>query len=144
MGKRRCRISYPTLMVFERAVDHLRARYPLDPIRWKGGGREQAEQAIAAARWAFRFSKDRPCYARKLTAAAALFYEVITLHPLVDGNKRLATLMLDAFLIKNGLPRPRRIAEAALRVAGGEWGQEDVYQWLLRVYKAWRARRRGG
>ncbi|MCE4612101.1 MAG: Fic family protein [Desulfurococcales archaeon] len=143
MSKRKCRISYPTLRVFERAVDLLRSRYPSDPIRWKGGGREQAEQAIAAAKWAFRFSKDEPCYARKLAAAAALFHEIISLHPLVDGNKRLATLMLDAFLIKNGLPRPRRIAEAALRVAGGDWSQEDVYQWLLRVYRAWRARRSG-
>ena len=69
-------------------------------------------------------------------AAAVLFYEIITLHPLVDGNKRLATLLLDAFLIKNGLPRPKTIYEAALRAASSEWGQEDVYKWLLRVYNA--------
>ncbi len=145
MGKRRCSISYPTLPVFERAVDRLRSRYPLDPIRWKGGGREQAEQAIAAARWAFRFSRGQPCYARRLAAGAALFYEVITLHPLVDGNKRLAVVVLGAFLIRNRLPTPRpgTMYQAALRVAGGEWGQEDAHQWLLRVYRASRARRGG-
>ena len=143
-GKRVCRVKYPSLRVFEAAVDLLRSRYPGDPVEWKGGGREQAGQAVEAARWAFRFSRGQPCYARKLAAAAALFYEIITLHPLVDGNKRLATLVLDAFLIRNRLPRPRRIAEAALRVAGGEWGQEEVYQWLLRVYRASRARRKRG
>ena len=62
----------------------------------------------------------------------------------MDGNKRLATLILDAFLIRNRLPRPKRIAEAALRVAGGEWGQEDVYEWLHRVYCASKARRKKG
>ncbi|WP_131160247.1 Fic family protein [Aeropyrum pernix] len=77
-------------------------------MRWKGGGREQAEQAIAAARWASRFSSGQPCYARKLAAAAALFYEIIMLHPLVDGNKWLATLVLNAFLARNSLPRPGR------------------------------------
>jgi prophage maintenance system killer protein len=144
-SRRACRIRYPTLRVVERIVEGLRELYPGDPIRWKGGGREQVEQAIAAARWTFRFTRGQPCHARKLAAAAALFYEIITLHPLTDGNKRLATVMLWAFLRVNGLPRPRMIAEAALRVTGGEWGQEDVYQWLLRVYRAWKARgKRGG
>jgi len=144
-GKEQCKVYYPTLRVFELAVERLRALYPDDAIEWKGGGREQAEQAVAAARWAFQLSRGQPCYARKLAAAAALFHEIIMLHPLVDGNKRLATLLLDAFLIKNGLPRPRNIANAALRVAAGEWSQEDVYRWLLRVYRARKSRRgRGG
>ena len=138
--KRTCKIRYPPLRFFDIAVKLLKSRYPDDPIAWKGGGREQVKQAIAAARWAFYFSDDKPCYARKIAAAAALFYEIITLHPLVDGNKRLATIALDAFLMRNRLPRPRRIAEAALKVAGREWGQEDVYKWLLRVYRASRSR----
>ena len=62
------------------------------------------------------------------------------LHPLTDGNKRLASVMFWAFLLVNKLPRPKKIAEAALKVAGGEWSQEDVYRWLLRVYGAWKAR----
>jgi len=61
----------------------LKSRYPDDSITWKGRG--EAKQAIVAARWALRFSNDKPCYARKIAAAAALFYEIITLHPLVDG-----------------------------------------------------------
>ncbi len=135
-GKSVCRVALPPLRVFEVAVSMLAKRYPVDPIEWKGGGRRQAEQAIAAAKWAFQFSKGRPCHERKLAAAATLFYEIIMLHPLIDGNKRLATLMLDAFLLKNRLPRPRKIYQAALRVAGREWSREDVYRWLLRVYRA--------
>ena len=138
-GGRVCRVEYPALRVFEAAVELLRSRYPDDSLEWKGEAKEQAGQAVEASRWAFHFSEEASCYARKLAAGAALFYEIITLHPLVDGNKRLATLVLDAFLIRNRLPRPGRIAEAALRVASREWGQEDVYQWLLSVYRASRA-----
>ncbi len=139
-GKHRCTISYPTLGVIERVVNVLRDLYPMDPIEWKGGGVEQVGQAIAAARWAFKFSKGQPCYARKLAAAAALFYELIMLHPLTDGNKRLASITLWAFLRVNRLPRPRKIAEAALKVASREWRQEDVYKWLLRVYRTSKSR----
>lgn len=97
MGKRTCRIRYPTLQVIGQAVEKLKALYPDDYIQWKGGGKKQAEQAIAAAKWAFGFSKGKPCYERKLAAAAALFYEIIMLHPLADGNKRLAVVMLGSF-----------------------------------------------
>jgi len=43
---------------------------------------------------------------KKLSAAATLFYEIVAGHPLTDGNKRLATLVLKAFLLRNGLRRP--------------------------------------
>jgi hypothetical protein len=128
-------VRYPSLRVFEFAVERLRELYPGDPISWRGDGRRLAEQAVAGARWAFQLSRGEACYERKLWAAAALFYEVIMLHPLTDGNKRLASIMLWAFLRANGLPKPRRVAHSALRVAGGEWGLDDVYKWLLRVYK---------
>ncbi|MCE4622576.1 MAG: Fic family protein [Desulfurococcales archaeon] len=134
-GKKRCVISYPTLRVIERAVNMLQNLYPTDLIEWKGSGRKQAEQAVAAARWAFQLSKGQACTMRKLAAAATLFYELITLHPLVDGNKRLATLLLGAFLIKNDLPTPKNLYKPALKIAGGEWSREDVYKWLLRAYR---------
>ena len=136
MEAKKCKIRFPTIRALDYAVSRLRELYPSDPIGWKGGGREQAEQAVAIARWTFKFSRGRPCYERKLLAAATLFYEIIMLHPLVDGNKRLATTMLWAFLKANKLPRPKNIADAALKVASREWGQEDVHQWLLRVYRA--------
>ncbi len=31
-----------------------------------------------------------------------------------------------------------------MKVVGGEWTQEDVYQWLMRVYRTRTARKRGG
>jgi len=142
---RKCRISYPTVRTFERAVEKLRREYPEDSIDWKGGGREQVMQAIAAARWAFQLSRGKLCYARKIAAGADLFYEVAMLHPLIDGNKRLAVVMLAGFLVMNRLPRPRpgSLYRAVLRVVGGEWSQEDVYRWLLRVYRAKRKKRGG-
>lgn len=130
-------IRFPSKRALEYAVDRLRMMYPGDRIQLRGRG--LLLQAVDAARWSARFHRG-PCYERKLAAAASLFYEVIMLHPLVDGNKRLGTLLLEAFLRANGLPRPRRIYHAALKVAGREWGVEEVYRWLLRVYRA----RRGG
>ena len=145
-AEKKCRVFYPTTRTFERAVEKLRLEYPEDRIEWKGGGREQVMQAVAAARWAFQSSRGRPCYARKLAAGAALFYEIAMLHPLIDGNKRLSVVMLAAFLVKNRLPGPKpgSLYRAALKVVGGEWTREDVRRWLQRVYKARITRKRGG
>ena len=98
-SKDECQVKYPLLDVVDSAVAKLKELYPEDLIQWKGGGREQVRQAIASAKWAFYYTEGLPCYKRKL-AAAALFYELIILHPLVDGNKRLAVLILAAFLFK--------------------------------------------
>jgi len=111
----------------------LASRYRDELIMWKGGGRGQADQALSLARWIFERLHHIPCTQRKLYSTASFFYEIIKLHPLIDGNKRLATLLLDAVLIANGLCRPERIAEAALHVAAGEWGPEDVYHYLLKA-----------
>ena len=145
MKARKCRVFYPTTGTFERAIEKLRQEYPEDSIDWKGGGREQVTQAIAAAKWAFQLSRGKPCYARKLAAGAALFYETAMLHPLIDGNKRLAVVMLAAFLVKNRLPGPRPGSpyRVVLRIVSGEWSQKDVYRWLLRVYRAKRKKRGG-
>ncbi len=132
-SKDECEVKYPPLDVVDRAVAKLKELYPKDLIQWKGGGREQVMQAIASAKWAFYYAEGLPCGRRKLAAAATLFY----LHPLVDGNKRLTVLILAAFLFKNGLPTPKTgdMYVAALKVASGEWKQDDVYSWLLGVYE---------
>ena len=86
------------------------------------------ERAVESAKTAAYYAHGS-CTAKKVAAAAALFYEIVAGHPFTDGNKRLATLMLKAFLIKNGLRRPVAY-HAAIRVARGEWGFEEVYNWL--------------
>ena len=108
MGKRVCRVRYPTLRVIDLAVRLLRARYPGDPIEWKGGGRGQAEAALAAARWAFQASRGRPCSERKLAAAAALFYELITLHPWSTGTRGWPPSCSGPFSASTGCRDPGR------------------------------------
>ena len=131
-----CDAQYPDVDDIEVAVGELRRLYPEDHIEWRGGGRQLAEQAVEAARWAHRLAGATSCSERKLAAAAALFTELIKLHPLIDGNKRLATVMLWAFLKVNGLPTPSSIAEAALKVASCQWSQEEAHRWLLEELKS--------
>lgn len=101
--------------------------YPYDEIRV--ALLEALESITEAARLAARYTRG-DCTRRKIAAAATLFYEVIARHPLTDGNKRLVTLLLDAFLAENGLRQPPTIYEAAVRVARGEWSLGDVIEWL--------------
>ena len=125
-SKRRCIIYYPTMKALLYAVEKLRTRYPEDYIRIVS--RTALERVIESAKTAAHYTHGS-CTARKVAAAAALFYEIIAGHPLTDGNKRLATLMLKAFLIKNRLRRPIAY-NAAIKVARGEWGFEEVHNWL--------------
>lgn len=113
------------------AVEKLRKSYPEDHIRVVSNG--VLERAIEFAKAAAHYTQGS-CTDKKLAAAAALFYEIIAGHPLTDGNKRLATLVLKAFLLKNGLKRPI-VYGVAIRVARGEWGFEEIYNWLKRATK---------
>ena len=110
------------------AVEKLRQLYPEDNIHVVS--RSALEDAISAAKFAAAYAGGA-CREKRLMAAATLFYEIITRHPLSDGNKRLATLMLEAFLVKHGFEMPVAY-RAAIKVASGEWGLEDVYKWLKR------------
>jgi len=136
-GKRResrwrCIIHYPTLDVLFYAVERLRRAYPEDHIHVAVRG--ALEGAVSAARFAVAFTRGS-CREKKIVAAATLFYEIIARHPLSDGNKRLAATMLAAFMRKNSLraPRPGSVWRAAVRVAAGGWGPEDVKRWLQRI-----------
>ncbi len=93
------------------AVEKLRTSYPEDHIRVASYG--VLERAIEFAKAAARYTQGS-CTDKKLAATAALLYEVIVGHPLTDGNKRLATLVLKAFLLKNRLTRPT-VYRAAIR-----------------------------
>jgi len=130
-SRRRCIIHYPTLKALLYAVERLRRAYPEDHIRV--ASRAALERALGSAKTAAGYTPCS-CMDKKVAAAAALFYEIVAGHPLTDGNKRLATLVLKAFLLKNGLKRPVAY-RAAIKVASGEWSLEDVYRWLRRVQK---------
>ena len=130
----RCRIYYPTMKTLLYAVEKLRRAYPEDHIH--AAMRGALEDAVSAARFATAFTRGS-CREKKLAAAATLFYEIIARHPLSDGNKRLATIILLAFLRKNSLkmPQPGRVWRAAIHVAAGDWGSDEVKRWLKRIQR---------
>ena len=111
----------------------LKRRYPQDPIAVIS--RDALESIVTSARYAARYTRG-PCKTKKIAAAATLFYEAITNHPLTDGNKRLAVVLLRAFLMANRVEQPDLAYEAAIRVARGEWDIDDVVRWLQRAQRA--------
>ena len=68
--------------------------------------------------------------------AAVLLEHVARNHPLPDGNKRVAFLLMARFLNANGVEwgRPDVDADAGLveRVAAGDASHEDVVAWIER------------
>ena len=132
-AKKRCRIRFPSLRLILYIVERLKRRYPQDSIAVISG--DALGSIITSARYAARYTRG-PCRRKKLVAAATLFYEAIMSHPLTDGNKRLAVVLLRAFLRANRLKQPDFAYEAAVRVARGEWNVDDIVRWLLRAQRA--------
>ncbi len=65
--------------------------------------------------------------------AAAYVIGIARNHPFVDGNKRVAFLVLGLFLALNGRRLTADKVEATramLGVAAGEVGEEDLAEWL--------------
>ena len=128
MARKRCVARFPKLKHLHLAISILKRMYPEDPIELVDRG--ALESAISMARHVFR-SWRGSCLDRKVAAGVRLFYEIIQLHPLVDGNKRLATLLLGAYLIVNGLTTKRAyLKELAIKVARGELDFEGAVRWL--------------
>ena len=131
-SRERCMIYYPTLRALLYAVEKLRLAYPEDHIHV--ASRTALEDTVLAARLAAALTRGS-CREKKLAAAATLFYEIIARHPLSDGNKRLATTILLAFMKKNSMkmPQPGSVWRAAIYTAIGDWGPEEVKQWLKNI-----------
>lgn len=65
--------------------------------------------------------------------AAAYAYGIARNHPFVDGNKRTAAVVSEAFLILNGHRLTATDAEVAagfLALAAGELGEEEMADWF--------------
>jgi len=137
-GKQKCRARFPRVTVLIAFVGLLKRAYPQDPIELVDRG--ALEAAVESARMVFRLARAQPCRARIVLAGAKLFEELILRHPLVDGNKRLATLTLGTYLVKNGFPR-RRVAacvteDLAIKVALGRTSYRGVARWLRRCLRS--------
>ena len=78
---------------------------------------------------------DTDFYPEFVDKAAVLLVRLTRNHPLPDGNKRAAWVSLRLFLDLNGwrfssLLSVDEAEVAVLRVAGGEWDQQRVADWL--------------
>jgi death-on-curing protein len=65
--------------------------------------------------------------------AASYAFGLARNHPFVDGNKRTAAVVMEAFLNANGFELRANDAEIVvtiLALAAGELGEEELAQWL--------------
>lgn len=72
--------------------------------------------------------------------AAVLVVRLAKNHPLPDGNKRAAWLSLRLFIEINGWsweirPTVEDAERAALSVASGDWGEQEMAAWLAKHIK---------
>lgn len=79
--------------------------------------------------------------------AGILSYKIIRNHAYMDGNKRIALLVADAFLRENGFQLPQRslfagdftdtgLKDAHVTTASGNWTAEDLTYYYLRITKS--------
>jgi death on curing protein len=72
-------------------------------------------------------------YATLAEKAAALFHSLISNHPFVDGNKRVAAISAELFLLVNGLELAASdgdLEELVVSSARGELAVEEIAIWL--------------
>lgn len=65
--------------------------------------------------------------------AAGYAFGIARNHPFVDGNKRVALMVCEAFLVKNGMMLNASNAELApifLELAAGDLSEDDLADWL--------------
>ncbi len=126
------RLSYPTLKLILYLIKRLQELYPEDYIRLYR--LEALELTLHNMKYVgCQYKKTRYRLAAK---AASLLYDLVTLHPLTDGNKRLAVWATGAFLMKNGYYVPKStMFKLALLIARTEIDKEETYKWLLKRLK---------
>ena len=123
------RVRYLSLDDVKALLSRLRRLYPSDNIVIMSRGAIEASlsMAVYAGRGLTSFR------ARVAAKAAALLYYFIMNHPLVDGNKRLATGVVHMFLLKNGYDIDREVlVRMAIDVAAGKSSLNDIYRLMYR------------
>ncbi len=72
-------------------------------------------------------------YPDTVAKACRYAFGIIRDHPFLDGNKRVGTALLGAYLRKCGftfMPRSEELLYTMLRVAEGELGFEELIEWV--------------
>ncbi len=65
--------------------------------------------------------------------AARLCFGLVKNHPFIDGNKRIGAHAMLVFLALNGINlnyTQDELVDITLRLASGETGYEDLWQWI--------------
>ena len=121
-------VYYPTVELVKFIVKSLRETYPDDYIVII----KSIDDILSAAKWCRLRAKS--VKNKILWYAACLFYYFITGHPLSDGNKRCAVVLVLWFLKKNGyyVYKRKDVYGLALNTAMGEKSKEDVYKWFVK------------
>jgi len=90
--------------------------------------RSLLESALARAQQKANYGE-----ADAATLAAAYAYGIVRNHPFVDGNKRIALISAETFLLDNGYQLEAddlAIYEAMIKLAAGEMSESDFAGWL--------------
>lgn len=105
-----------------------------------GGTVGLRDQALldSALESAFAGFGDKEFYPTKEEKAARLGFALVGNHAFLDGNKRIGMYVMLTFLEVNGIRMDctnEDVVEAALGVASGKMGYEDLLAWV-RAHKA--------
>ncbi len=105
-----------------------------------GGAVGVRDQALldSALESAFAGFGDKEFYPTKVEKAARLGFALVGNHAFLDGNKRIGMYVMLTFLEVNGIRMDCTnddVVEAALGVASGKMGYEDLLAWV-RAHKA--------
>lgn len=87
------------------------------------------ESALARPRQRWHYGTD----VRFVELAAAYAYGLVRNHPFIDGNKRIALVVMVAFLEHNGIELTATNAEALttmLTLAAGELTEDELADWV--------------
>lgn len=106
-------------------IARLQKTYRKDPIRVINLG--PIEYVLNLQKLSYLYDDD-PLY-----VAAAKIRTIIQGHPLLDGNKRLGIFVGDYFLRRNSIrltASDENIFEIAIGLASGNFGIEDLFEWI--------------
>ena len=100
-----------------------------------GGAVGVRDQALldSALESAFAGFGDKEFYPTKEEKAARLGFALVGNHAFLDGNKRIGMYVMLTFLEVNGIRMDctnEDVVEAALGVASGKMGYEDLLAWV--------------
>ena len=121
------RVRYLSLDEVLLILEELRRAYPRDLIRVMNRG--VIESSLYAVKYSGRGY--RSFRARVSAKAGSLLYFIVSGHPLTDGNKRFASLLVRYFLLINGYDIDRALlTDLSLRIAEGRVSPEILYRVL--------------